>query len=100
MWGSPQCFLRDIEAGRASTLCRAAAGLSHGQQNSVQGQMPFSVCRGREGWDKVAAGRCAARDAPIALARLAAFLVLLFKDHFSEERRNAMKLQIQPSLEV
>lgn len=44
--------------------------------------------------------RCAACDAPIALAWLAAFLVLLFKDHFSEERRNAMKLHIQPSLEV
>lgn len=66
---------------------------------------PFklSVCRGEKGRDRaVCRGRGGVWHVmpPVALAGLAMFLALLFKDHFSEERKDTMKLQIQACLEM
>lgn len=95
------------------SLCRAGnravpetrdPGVRHsrprGQQNSRTG---LKVCKGKRAGDRdVRRGwggklRIMSRT---TFAWLATFLALLFKEYFSEERRNSRKLPLQPCMEM
>lgn len=71
----------------------------------IQGQvlLKLNICKGEKAGDKAVCrgwGSVLQIMPPTMFSWLAMFLALLFKECFSEERRNSRKLQIQPCMEM
>ena len=94
----------DPSAEQATGLSQRP-GIPGTEGSKIQGQvlLKLNICKGEKAGDQAVCrgwGDALQIMPCTTFAWLAMFLALLFKEYFSEERRNSRKMQIQPCMEM